>query len=506
MAARSNPSIQERIRQAVRRGLPGTAAPGARPPAAGAEPAPPLTARPAWGSGTGAAPSPRAGTPEQGDGLHDEVGAAVTAAARAFAAYREYPLQDRERMLASVRRALLERVEDLSRRAVEETGLGRVPHKILKNRLVISKTPGPEILAPQATSGDDGLTLTEYAPFGVIGAITPVTNPSETVINNAIGMLAGGNCVVFNAHPSARQVTAETIRLVNRAARDAGCPVNPLHACREPSIQSAQELMRHPEVRLLVVTGGPGVVRAALDSGKKVIAAGAGNPPAVVDATADIPAAARHIVAGASFDNNIICVAEKVVVVEAGVHGALVDEMAAAGCRVLTEGELRRVEETIFAEVRGPGRPAAIERRWVGRDAVRILRAARVEASGDPPLALALVGPEHPLVWTEQMLPVLPVVQAPDVREAIEMAVRFERGNRHTAMMHSRDIEMLSLMARRIDSSIFVKNGSCAAGLGAGGEGPTSFTIASPTGEGLTDARHFCRRRRCVLVGAFRIV
>jgi acyl-CoA reductase-like NAD-dependent aldehyde dehydrogenase len=496
--------LDETIRAAVRRNLART---GAVPVPSVPEGSEAVASPAAWKRFDDPSPvsGARGGSGNTG-GLHSDPDAAVAAALVAFGRFRELPLRQRGEIIAAARAALLTRVDDLARAAVEETGLGRIPHKIAKNRLVITKTPGPEILTVDATSGDDGLTLTEYAPFGVIAAITPVTNPSETVINNAISMLSGGNTVVFNAHPSARRVTAETIRIINAAARGAGSPVDPLHACSEPTIDTAQALMRHRDVRLVVVTGGPAVVKAALASGKKVIAAGAGNPPAVVDATADIADAARCIVAGASFDNNIICVAEKVAVAVARIAPQLIEAMAALGCHVLTPTELMRVEETIFAENRGPGRPAVINRQWIGKDAARILRAARVQTTGDPPLALALVPPEHPLVWTEQMLPVLPVVVAPDVREAIEMAVRFERGNRHTAMMHSRDVAMLSLMARRIDCSIFVKNGSCAAGLGAGGEGPTSFTIASPTGEGLTDARSFCRRRRCVLVGSFRIV
>jgi len=490
------PSLSAAIRAAVRRNLGAAQPPAAPEPDAGA-------GWRRWDEPATARPRPPGGS---GDGLHADPDAAVAAAREAYPLYREIPLRDRERIVAAVRAALLPRAEELARTAVEETGLGRVAHKVLKNRLVIEKTPGPGILAPEAISGDDGLTLTEYAPFGVIAAITPVTNPSETVINNAISMLSGGNTVVFNAHPTARRVTAAAIRIVNEAARAAGCPVAPLHACAEPSIETAQALMRHRDVRLVVVTGGAAVVKAALASGKKVIAAGAGNPPAVVDTTADLGHAAACIVAGAGFDNNIICVAEKVVVCVAAARAALVEAMAAHGCRVLAPAELARVEETVISESRGPGRAAVMRREWIGRDAIRILRAARVDAAGDPPLALALVPPEHPLVWTEQMLPVLPVVDAPDTRAAIELAARFEQGHRHTAMMHSRDVEMLSLMARRIDTSIFVKNGSCAAGLGAGGEGPTSFTIASPTGEGLTDARSFCRRRRCVLVGAFRIV
>jgi acyl-CoA reductase-like NAD-dependent aldehyde dehydrogenase len=390
--------------------------------------------------------------------------------------------------------------------AREETGLGRVDDKLLKNRLVIRKTPGTEALRPDALTGDRGLTLGERAPFGVIGAITPVTNPTSTIIGNAIAMLAAGNSVVFNAHPHARRVGNRTVERINEAIMAAGGPVNLVTAVAEPTIETAQALMRHPRVRLLVVTGGAGVVRAAMASGKRAICAGPGNPPVVVDETADLDAAARDIVRGASFDNNIVCVCEKEVFVVAAVADALLAAMERHGAHLLPAARREELERAIFAEVRGPRQSATVRSELIGQDAAVILERLGVRAGADTRLAAIEVGPEHPLVWTEQMMPVLPVVRVGSADQAIDLAVAAERGFGHTAVMHSRHLDHLSRMARAINCSIFVKNGPCYAGLGEGGEGYSSFTIASPTGEGMTGPRSFSRERRCVMVDHFRIV
>ena len=405
-----------------------------------------------------------------------------------------------------MRAALLPEAARLGELARAETGLGRAVDKALKNRLVTLKTPGPEVLQARAQSGDRGLVLMEPAPFGVIAAIAPITNPTSTVICNAIGMLAAGNAVVFNPHPGAAACSAETVRLIHRAIVAAGGPPDLVTAVARPTIASAQALMRHPGIRLLVVTGGSGVVREAMASGKRAICAGPGNPPVVVDETADLEQAGRDIVLGASLDNNIICVDEKEVFVVAAAAAGLVAAMQRHGARLLTAGELSRLEPLLFTEQRGPGRPGVIAKRWIGQDAATILAAIGAPCDPAARLLVAAVAPEHPLVWTEQMMPVLPVVSVPDADTAIDLAVRAEHGFGHSAAMHSRRLDRLSRMARAINTSIFVKNGPCAAGLGHGGEGYSSFSIASPTGEGLTGPHSFSRERRCVLVDHFRIV
>jgi acyl-CoA reductase-like NAD-dependent aldehyde dehydrogenase len=439
-------------------------------------------------------------------GIHASLDDAVAAARRSFEAWRDTPLEVRGRVVASIRDTLLASLEPLSRLAVEETGLGRVEDKILKNRLVTERTPGTEDLEPIAWTGDHGLTLLERAPYGVIAVITPVTNPSETIINNGISMIAGGNTCVFCPHPNARRVSSLTIDLFNRAARRAGAREPLLHSVAEPTLEVAKALLRYKGVRLNVVTGGPGVVKEALDAGKKAITAGPGNPPSVVDETADLEKAARDLVMGASLDNNIVCTDEKEVVCVSIVADRLKEHFARSGAVVLPPHQVEQLRKLILEKDLGPRKHGYIQRKYVGKDAAVILRDAGIPCAPDKRIALCEVDADHPFLWTELMMPVLPLVRVRHVDEAIDFAVEVEHGYRHTASMHSRNIDKLHRMARACDCSIFVKNGPNAAGLGWNGEGPTSFTIASPTGEGMTTAKSFTRIRRCTLVDRFRIV
>jgi aldehyde dehydrogenase len=441
-----------------------------------------------------------------GDGVFGTIDEAARAARGAFLALSALGLTQRSAIIESMRRAMRAQAESLARLAVEESGLGRVEDKVQKNLLVTNKTPGVEDLATMAASGDHGLVLTEPAPFGVIGAITPVTNPPSTIICNAIGMVAAANTVVFNPHPSAKRVSMATVRGLNQAIVAAGGPPNVLTTVAEPTIASAGELMKHPLVRLLVVTGGPGVVQAAMNSGKRAICAGPGNPPAVVDATADIEQAGRNIVLGHSFDNNVICVDEKEAIVVDSVAEALKAAMVRAGAVLLKPGDLGRLEKVIFEKNAGPRGHAVINRKFVGKNASLILQELGIPAGPEVRCVLVEVPNDHPLIWTEQMMPVLPLTRVRHVDEAIDLAVAAEGSCFHTATMHSHDLSALSKMAKKCNCSIFVKNGRAVDGLGVAGEGFTSFTIASPTGEGMTTPRSFSRWRRCTLVDHFRIV
>ena len=439
-------------------------------------------------------------------GIHASLDDAVAAARRAFAAWRDTSLEVRAAVIASIRDTLTASLQVLSDLAVEETGLGRSDDKVLKNRLVIERTPGIEDLEPVAWTGDHGLTLLEHAPYGVIAVITPVTNPSETIINNGISMIAGGNTCVFCPHPNARRVSSLTIDLINRAARRAGAPEPLLHSVAEPTLDVAKALLRYKGIRLNVVTGGPGVVKEALDAGKKAITAGPGNPPSVVDETADLEKAARDLVMGASLDNNIVCTDEKEIICVSLVADRLKENLSRAGAIVLGAHQTEQLTKLIIETDKGPRKHGAINRKYVGKDAAVILRDAGIACPPDKRLAVCEVDADHTFLWTELMMPVLALTRVRHVDEAIDFAVEVEHGYRHTASMHSRNIDKLHAMARACDCSIFVKNGPNAAGLGWNGEGPTSFTIASPTGEGMTTAKSFTRIRRCTLVDRFRIV
>jgi acyl-CoA reductase-like NAD-dependent aldehyde dehydrogenase len=443
---------------------------------------------------------------ELGEGIYPTVDEAVAAAKKAFEAFRSVGLDGRKTIIAAVRASMLRHGERLAEMAHAETGLGRVEDKIVKNRIVTTKAPGPEDLELEAGTGDLGMVVTEFAPYGVIGSITPTTNPTSTVINNTISIISAGNALVFNVHPGAKRVSAENVRLINRAIVAAGGPPDLVTAIPNPTIASAKEVMVHPDVPVLLVTGGGGVVKEAMRTDKRVVAAGPGNPPAVVDQTADIEKAARDIVLGASFDNNIVCIDEKTVIAIDTIADSLVRKMADHGAYVLKEHELRRIERVVFSEM-GPARkPGVINKEWIGKNAGEILAEIGIQVGSEVRLAVAEVPVEHSLVWTEQMLPVLPVVRVSDIDRAIDLAVRSEHGFRHTASIHSTNVETITRMARAMNCSIFVANGPHYAGLGEGGEGFTSFSIASPTGDGLTRPRTFSRERRITVVGALRIV
>lgn len=433
-------------------------------------------------------------------GVFSDMNDAVEAAACAQKAYLNCSMADRARFVKAIRDVILEQknLEAISRLAVEETEIGRYEHKLIKNHLAATKTPGTEDLVTEALSGDDGLTLVEYSPFGVIGAITPTTNPTETVICNSIGMLAAGNSVVFSPHPRATKVSLLTIRLINQALADAGAPANLVVTVDQPSIENTNRMMTHPKVRMLVATGGPAIVKAVLSSGKKAIGAGAGNPPVVVDETADVEKAARDIVAGASFDNNVPCIAEKEIIAVDSIADYLIFNLKKEGAYEVKDPALiQKLTDLVLNEKGGP------KTEFVGKSAQYILDKAGVSADDSVKVILLEAPFDHPFVQEELMMPILPLTRAEDVDKAIEMAVEVEHGNRHTAMMHSRNVEKLTKMAKLSQTTIFVKNGPSYAGIGVGGEGYTTFTIAGPTGEGLTSAKTFTRKRRCVLVGGF---
>jgi acyl-CoA reductase-like NAD-dependent aldehyde dehydrogenase len=441
-----------------------------------------------------------------GEGLFATIDEAVGAAEYAFDEYQALGPDGRTAIIDSIRRSMLDNARSLGEMAHSETGIGRAEDKLRKNILVATRTPGPEDLEPIIETGEHGMMLTEMAPLGLIASISPTTNPTATIINNTIAILSGGNAVVFNVHPNAKRVSAENVRLLNRAVIAAGGPPNLVTAIPEPTIESAQALMHHPKIAVILVTGGPGVVREALKTDRRAVAAGPGNPPAVVDETANIDAAARDIVAGASFDNNVICIDEKEVIAVRSVADELIRAMGRHGSYLLKEHELRKVERVVFNSMGPPGKPGIVNPAWIGKDAAAIAAAAGVEVEGDPRLLVAEVPEEHNLVWTEQMMPVMPVVRVVDVDAAIDLAIRAEHGFRHTASIHSTNVATITRMARSINVSIFIANGPNFAGLGEGGEGFTSFSIASPTGDGMTRPLTFTRERRIAVVGALRII
>ncbi|KGF07525.1 aldehyde dehydrogenase [Tissierellia bacterium S5-A11] len=436
----------------------------------------------------------------QTGGVFTDVNEAVAAAKKAQRQLFRMTLADRKKITDAIRQDLVGHVEELSRMTVEETKMGRLEDKIQKNRAALLNTPGIEDLPTSVFSGDRGLTLLELSPFGVIGSITPSTNPTETVICNCIGMICAGNSVVFSPHPGAYRVTNYTVQLINKAILKAGGPENLVVTLSEPSLDKSNQLMKHPDIRMLVATGGPGIVKTVLSSGKKAIGAGAGNPPALVDQTADIEKAVKNIVAGCCFDNNLPCTSEKEAIVVDEVFEYFVFNMKNHPETYFLE-DLSQIEALRKLVVKD-GKP---NKDYTGKNAAYILEKIGIQASEKIKLISCVTDFNHDFVQLELLMPILPIVRAKDREEALEMGLEAEHGNRHTAICHSKDIDFLSLTAKEMQTTIFVKNAPSFAGIGIGGEGYTTFTIAGPTGEGLTSTKSYCRHRRCTLVDGFNI-
>ncbi|MBR3400703.1 MAG: aldehyde dehydrogenase EutE [Parasporobacterium sp.] len=442
--------------------------------------------------------------PKTGNGwMFETAEECVEAAIAAQQKLMELTMEHREKLIQAMRQASRDNARKLAEMAHEETGYGNVPDKIAKILLVADKTPGTEDIVPRVFTGDHGMTLVEQAPFGVIGSITPSTNPPGTIVNNSISMIAAGNAVVFNPHPAAAKCSQEAMRILNEAIVNAGGPMGLICCPAVPDLHTSEVIMNHPKIKLLSVTGGEAVVGVAMKTGKKVIAAGPGNPPVIVDETALIPKAGKDIVDGASFDNNVLCVSEKEVFCVNSVFDQLLDEMQKNGAWLIKGGDIDKIVRTVLIEKDGK---YVINRDFVGRDATYIMDRSGVSYSGKPRLVIAEVTKDHPFVVTEMLMPVLGCVRCECVDQAIRRAVEAERGCWHSALMHSTNYLNMTRAARALNTTIFIKNGPSTAGVGFNGEGYATLTIATPTGEGLTSARTFTRARRCVLEDGFRII
>jgi len=440
-------------------------------------------------------------------GIFSTVDEAVKAATEAFHQLEALGMDGRRRAIAHIRRIAIDDAEELGRMEFAETRIGRLTHKIEKLKVLGEKVPGVEFMASEVFSGDHGLAVIEHAPFGVIAAITPVTHSLPTIACNAINMIASGNTVVVNPHPSGRKIAAEGVRRFNAAIhRDLGID-NLISLVAEPTLESAGELFNHRGVKLICVTGGPAVARAALQSSKRAIVAGPGNPPVVVDATADLDNAARSIIQGAAYDNNLLCIGEKQVFVVDAVFDAMMAAMERAGAMRLNAAHVDALtKRAIVMAGEGAHRHFVPCKDFLGQDASLLAKAAGATAPENLDLVFGETDMDNPFVPVEQMMPFLPFVRCRDIDQAIERAHESEHGFRHTAIIHSRDVRAMTRMGRLLDTTLFVKNGPSVAGLGLGGEGYLSFSIATPTGEGVTTPLTFTRQRRCTLVDDLRIL
>ncbi len=427
-------------------------------------------------------------------GVFNDVESAVEAADLAYHQLAMCSLEKRGKMIEAIRSKFHANVSSLTKMELEETGFGRLEHKMKKFFVTLEKTPGIEDVMPQIYSGDMGLSIIEYRSFGIAACITPSTAPAATVTHNAICMIAAGNTAVISPHPGAKKTTIKAVELVNEAIIEIGGTPNIITVVADATIENAQKLMNHPKISLNVATGGPAVVKAALSCGKKAIGAGAGNPPCLVDETADIAKAAQDIINGNSNENGINCLGEKSVLAMESIADALIQEMCKKGAYLLKGSQINDLIKLTLPN----GNP---DLKYVGKNANIILKDIGINV-GDSYRSIIFEAPaDHQVVMEEILMPILPIVRIKDFDSGVNLAMKIEGGRRHTAVIHSKNIDHMSRYAKMLSTTILVKNGSSYNGAGIDGEGHTTMTIAGPTGDGLTTPRTFTRPMRCALIG-----
>ncbi len=437
-------------------------------------------------------------------GVFDNMNDAISAAHQAFLEYKERSMQCRKKFIDAVRQMAIDYKDELARMTVEETKMGRVEHKIAKFINAAENSPGIEYLKPEAWSGKNGLAIDEFAPFGVIGNITPSTHPGPTMINNIIIQLAAGNTIAFNPHPSAKKINAKVIQLANKYMVEAGAPNNLVTCVKEPTLETAKTLFEHEHTELLSVTGGPFMVEMAMKYPKKVIAAGPGNPPVLIDETADLELAATEITQSASYDNNILCIAEKEIFVVESVFERFMLEMEKAGNVRLSKEQMDKMVDIALEK---KGKHWLISRDFVGRNANVLANALGLNISTAVPLLFGETDKEHPFVIAEQMAPCIPVVKVANFEEGVTTALKAEHGFKHTASIFTKDMERATYYTKILDCDVHTINGGTLRGDGGDlGEGYFSHTIATPTGEGICTPRDFSRKRRIMTHGSLRFV
>jgi aldehyde dehydrogenase len=439
-------------------------------------------------------------------GIFADVDQAVAAATEAQKKLVKLSLDERDQIVKLVKAIAKQSAQSWGKIELDETKIGRLDHKIEKLQ-ILELVPGVEFLKTQADSGSNGVCLHEFAPFGVIGVITPVTHSVPTLTANVINMVASGNSIVANPHPSGTNCAAHAVREYNKAIAAKYGIDNLITCIVPPTLETADAIFNHRGIPLLVVTGGPAVARAALSAKKRAIVAGPGNPPVVVDETACLRNAAESIVKGAAYDNNLLCIGEKQVFCVESVFDKLMAQMEKAGGYILNKSQIDALTKVAFkVDTKDHGR-THVNKDYVGADASVLAKAAGV--SNIPPATQLLVGEtdkDHLFVQHEQMMPFVPFVRVKNADEAIDLAIESEHGYRHTAIIHSRNLDNITKFGRRANTTLFVVNGASPSGLGLGGQGHLSYSIATPTGEGITTPLTFTRYRRVMMTGSLRMI
>ena len=372
---------------------------------------------------------------------------------------RTFSQEKLDAIVQAVSRAFLASAGELGRMACEETGFGNPQDKEIKNRFAAERVW--EAIRDQRTVGilreDPAQKVWDVGvPVGVIAAIVPSTNPTSTVCYKAMIALKAGCAIVFSPHPAAAKCTRRSVEIVAQAAEAAGCPRGAVSCLQTPTMEAVDELMKCPPVRLILATGGPGMVKAAYSSGKPAIGVGAGNGPAYIHKSADIPKAVADIIRSKTFDNGTVCASEQSIIVERPIAEQVRQEALKQGAYFLSAEEAGKVAAILF---RPDGR---LNPKIVGRSAQKIGELAGIHVPATAKVLVAReteAGPPRPYS-SEKLCPVLAYYVEENEEDVMRKAVAVleYEGAGHSFMIHARDEAVIRRFALVIPVSRFLVN------------------------------------------------
>jgi len=397
------------------------------------------------------------------------------AAQQVFAGFTEDKVDS---ILKNMVKAALDNTEELARMAVAETGFGKVEDKIIKNKFASINLY--EYIKDMKTIGiirkDEKEGIIEIAePVGVLLGIVPSTNPTSTAIYKSIIALKARDGIVFSPHPSALKCTYEAARLMAEAATEAGAPKGLIGCIKRPSMEATSELMRMPEIAMIIATGGSSMVKASYSAGKPALGVGPGNVPAYIEKTADIKEAVRDIIASKSFDYGTICASEQSVVVDECIKDEVVEEFKKQGAYFMNEGEIEKLGDVLFTKGH------AMNAEFVGRSPKEIAKKAGLNIPNNTSVLIGFqegVGKDYPLSF-EKLTTVLGFYTAKDWVEACDICIRLinNGGIGHSLSIHTEDKDMVLKFAVKPVFRILVNTPSSLGGVGATTGLAPSFTL-----------------------------
>ena len=393
----------------------------------------------------------------------DMVGRAKTA----YDAFLGASSEDIDKILRSMVQTIVENAEYLARMTVEETNYGIVEHKVIKN--LFASRDVYEAIKNIKTTGilreDRENNLIEAAtPVGVVLGIVPTTNPTSTIIHNTLCAVKAGNAIVFSPHPKAVKSSATTAALLHDAAVKAGAPVGLVGCLSQSTMEASHELMHHPDISVIVATGGSAMVKAAYSAGKPALGVGPGNVPAFIERSADVRQAVKDIITSKSFDNGMICASEQSIIADAPIKEQIVEELKRQGGYFLSPEETKKVSSFVMTARCG------MNPKWVGQTAVSIAAQAGISVPSSTKILIAPLdgyGAEYPLSH-EKLTTVLAFYTVNDWEEACHLSIELLKlgGIGHTFSIHSKDDAIIRKFLQKPVSRIVVNTPSALGGIG----------------------------------------